>query len=374
MASSHRCAYPTTAVEGTRYMTRAPRNSRGQRYDLHSEGIDNDSDGRYNEDPPGGVDLNRNYPPMTWSRTLKQPTEPEASAVLKFLSAARNVATVQSLHTYGGILFRPYGALGDSEINRNDLLVFDKLAEAYTRRTGNNAYSRPYGPGRRIYGALLDHAYGRLGMYALTAELWRPPGKDTRKRSSFMGGLESIRGQEATQRWRQFDKTELKGRGTLPWRSFDHPTLGPVEIGGWHPFVQRNPPPSHLEEVCRRITMFMLDQARQAPRLIIRKLALAKDELMVTVANVGWMPTFSGQALRVGRYARDMVGVRLPAGMRFAPNVRNVHKFGPLAGQQSLTFRFRLKGRPREPQAKIHVVALSEKGGMSEADYSIGAR
>ena len=29
---------------------------------LGTEGVDNDGDGRINEDPPGGVDLNRNFP------------------------------------------------------------------------------------------------------------------------------------------------------------------------------------------------------------------------------------------------------------------------------------------------------------------------
>ncbi len=358
------------AVKNTRYMTRAGWSSSGQRYKLYTEGIDNDGDGRINEDGPGGVDLNRNYPPMGYSGKLKQPSEPEARAVLKFLTGARNIATVQSLHTYGGILFRPYGALADSDIDKADMAVFDKLAEAYTLRTGNNAYSRPYGTGRRIYGALLDHAFGRLGMYALTAELWRPPGKDTRKRTSFWGGLESIRGRSATRRWREFNEKELNGEGTLAWKPFNHPTLGKVEIGGWNPFVQRNPPPSHLAGICHKIGLFMLDQARQAPSLVIRKAAIAGNLLTVQLTNVGQMPTFSQQGLRVGRYARDMLGIRLPAGMRLADGQSGVQKFGPLAGGQSITLRFALRGKPSGDATKIRLVALSEKGGMSQTEVA----
>ena len=31
-------------------------------YKIYTEGLDNDGDGLYNEDPPGGVEINRNFP------------------------------------------------------------------------------------------------------------------------------------------------------------------------------------------------------------------------------------------------------------------------------------------------------------------------
>ena len=40
---------------------RRVRDSEGD-YELHTEGVDNDGDGRYNEDGIGGLDLHRNYP------------------------------------------------------------------------------------------------------------------------------------------------------------------------------------------------------------------------------------------------------------------------------------------------------------------------
>ncbi|MGH9370807.1 MAG: M14 family metallopeptidase, partial [Vicinamibacterales bacterium] len=67
-------------------------------YEVHSEGVDNDGDGRYNEDGIGGLDLHRNYP-ENW-RPMREETgrgqtqggageyplsEPETRAVFLFL-------------------------------------------------------------------------------------------------------------------------------------------------------------------------------------------------------------------------------------------------------------------------------------------------
>ena len=77
-------------------------------YEVHSEGVDSDGDGRYNEDGIGGLDLHRNYP-ENW-RPMREETgrgqtqggageyplsEPETRAVFLFLMTHPNVAIVQ---------------------------------------------------------------------------------------------------------------------------------------------------------------------------------------------------------------------------------------------------------------------------------------
>jgi murein tripeptide amidase MpaA len=67
-------------------------------YKLYVEGIDNDSDESYNEDPPGGVALNRNFPhdfeegnPQAGRWPVSQP---ETKALLDFMLARSNIALV----------------------------------------------------------------------------------------------------------------------------------------------------------------------------------------------------------------------------------------------------------------------------------------
>ena len=58
----------------------------------------------------------------------------------------------------------------------------------------------------------------------------------------------------------------------MPWTPFEHPQLGPVEIGGWkRMFTFRNPPPArYLEEMARSNCRFTLRHAACAPRLRLR--------------------------------------------------------------------------------------------------------
>ena len=59
-------------------------------YKVFPEGIDNDGDGEYNEDPPGGVQLNRNYPHdfeyFVKTAGLYPASEPETAALLQFMT------------------------------------------------------------------------------------------------------------------------------------------------------------------------------------------------------------------------------------------------------------------------------------------------
>jgi hypothetical protein len=77
-------------------------------YKLYTEGLDNDKDGQYNEDPPGGVELNRNFPhdfeygvkpAGLWPVSAK-----ETTALMEFLTAHNNIAMVLNFSTENTLL------------------------------------------------------------------------------------------------------------------------------------------------------------------------------------------------------------------------------------------------------------------------------
>jgi hypothetical protein len=72
-------------------------------YVLYTEGIDNDGDGEYNEDPPGGVEINRNWPhDFEYGVKAAGPypsSEAETVALLKFLTSHPNIALVLNFST-----------------------------------------------------------------------------------------------------------------------------------------------------------------------------------------------------------------------------------------------------------------------------------
>ncbi len=71
-------------------------------YQIYWEGTDNDGDGFLNEDPPGGVDLNRNfqhqYPYFQKDAGPHMVSEPEARAILDWIITHRNIGIIL---TYG---------------------------------------------------------------------------------------------------------------------------------------------------------------------------------------------------------------------------------------------------------------------------------
>ena len=80
----------------------------GPYYERYSEGIDNDGDGKYNEDWPG-IDPNRNYPGKSVNQRGSGAfpgSEIELRSALDFIYNHPNIAASQSLHSTGGVILR----------------------------------------------------------------------------------------------------------------------------------------------------------------------------------------------------------------------------------------------------------------------------
>lgn len=72
-------------------------------YKIYTEGLDNDGDGLYNEDPAGGVEINRNFPHdfeyYLKSAGLWPVSQKETIALLDFLVSHKNIALVLNFST-----------------------------------------------------------------------------------------------------------------------------------------------------------------------------------------------------------------------------------------------------------------------------------
>lgn len=77
-------------------------------YKLYTEGIDNDEDGKYNEDPAGGVELNRNFPHdfevNTRAAGMWPVSQKETIALLDFLINHNNIALVLNFSSENTLL------------------------------------------------------------------------------------------------------------------------------------------------------------------------------------------------------------------------------------------------------------------------------
>jgi len=64
-----------------------------------------------------------------------------------------------------------------------------------------------------------------------------------------------------------FSDTWLDGRGFTPWKSFRHPTLGEVEIGGFTPFTDNTPPESMVDSLLNLQLPYVSELVKRLPKL-----------------------------------------------------------------------------------------------------------
>jgi hypothetical protein len=275
---------------------------------LGSEGIDNDNDGRVNEDDLGGYDPNRNYPndwqpPYIQSGAMDYPTQlPEARAEIEFLAAHPNVAGVQAYHNNGGMILRGPGAEATGEYPAADVRVYDELGRNGERILPYYRYIVIWSGLYTVHGGFLDYAADGLGIISFSNELWNngqyfnSPDLQEQQRDP-----NSPIAQGTKSRFFFDDKLEF-GAQYLEWKPFKHPVYGDVEIGGsWSRFTSRVPPVFMLEELCHRNMAFTLYQADEMPKMEINGATAEKLDggvyrVFVDLANSRVAPTILAKA------------------------------------------------------------------------------
>jgi len=260
---------------------------------LGSEGIDNDGDGRINEDGPGGYDMNRNWA-FDWQPGYVQYgakdypfSQPETHAIAGFILDHPNIAAAQSYHNSGGMILRGPGREGGPMNDKDDGV----LALIAARGEKIIPYYRSLVLWDDLYQALgseLDWLYGGRGILSFTNELW------TSKNLYKTADTPSDE-QEA-----EFIKYVLMSDGIVPWQPYEHPTYGAIEIGGEKKQWGRVPPSFLLEEELHRNMAFTLYHADMMPLLQISEVKVEQlgenlFKIWVTIENKRLIPTRTGQ-------------------------------------------------------------------------------
>ncbi|MCR4439507.1 MAG: M14 family metallopeptidase [bacterium] len=275
---------------------------------LGLEGIDNDGDGRINEDGPGGYDPNRNWP-TDWQPNYIQSgagdyplSLPESRAVAEFVLAHPNIAGVQAYHNSGGMILRGPGAEERGDPPGADLRTYDLIGQKGEKILPFYRYLTIWKDLYTVHGGFVNWTYEGLGIFSFTNELFstRPyfgeaeQGDEQRPRR---------RGAEADKRRLEFNDLVELGAMFVPWHPYKHPTYGDIEIGGWRKWSSRVNPGFLLEELCHRNCAFTLYHADQLPLVEIREVERSSlgeglHRVRVTLANTRAIPTISQQAAR----------------------------------------------------------------------------
>jgi hypothetical protein len=138
-----------------RLMKRAdPKKGESGAYRLFTEGVDSDGDGFINEDPPGGVDLNRNftheYPYYKSDAGPHMVSEAESRALMDWVLAHRNIAAILTFGESDNLIVPPTSAGRIGPARELDLVRFADAAAAGARTTGFIQTGGAFGRGGRF--------------------------------------------------------------------------------------------------------------------------------------------------------------------------------------------------------------------------------
>jgi len=309
-----------------------------ERYTIFIEGLDNDKDGNYNEDPRGGIELNRNFPHVlehNLNKTAFWPdTAPETVAIIKFLTDHPNINlilhfsgenTLLNLNPTGKFL----GALDSFQIPEN----FAAILGVSARETFSM---------KQVQSLIEERNIAPPGMTMNEFEIARFLGLDVslpieEEDMVFFRAVQNDYRQRLTasgfeypdQKDQGFDKgafitfcyfrygvpvfssdpgavltdgsnTTSQDRGLIDWKPYNHPQLGNVEIGGFAPFHRFNPHPSMIQPSLVFHTDYCIHLMNQMADLQFRNINItdmgdAISRVRITFSNPGWFPTCTAQ-------------------------------------------------------------------------------
>jgi hypothetical protein len=359
-------------------------------YMTATEGIDNDGDGRVNEDGIGGLDLHRNYP-ENWrpeeeltGRGYSQSgageyplSETETRAVVTFLLSHPNVYVVNSMDTSVPMHLRPPStSASDERMYPEDLnwyKLFDDIGKKITGYKKAGDVYNDYGGGSPIFGHGPDFGYWQFGAIWYGDEIWNGA------RNKDYNGDGTIDQYEVL-RW---DDEENDSLGFFKWKPAKHPVYGDVEIGGFDPkFFSQNPPSKHLEPWARKEALFNLEMIKALPELAWENIEVKKIksykadsadyQLKISFRNNGKLPTALKQAhlVKIVTSDRVVIDFNTQAASEGKPVYKVIGEAQP-GGERGGRGGFGDFERPVQRRSVSRNVADTQGGAVTSAVFTI---
>lgn len=355
-----------------RVMVRADIND-GQKgsYHLYTEGRDNDSDGEFNEDGEGGVNLNKNftfdYPYFTPGAGEHMASEKENRALMDFLYE-------EGWNVFAVISFGPANNLSEpvtfnrrdvekrvtSSWYQEDVAINRYISELYNESTTLEDAPKVEGQS----GDLFQWAYFHYGRFSFSTPAWWTPAV-----TDSADEKQSFQNAEAEYlSWAEKNNVDA----FVEWTTVDHPDFPnkTVEVGGIKPGYKLNPPYDKVDSLAQQHTDFILELSEDRPnvKLINFETEDAGENLTrisVDIYNDGVFPTAS----RLGeenRWVRKVkVNLNLENGLSLVSGDQ-VRMIDSIAGDDQVSASWLVRGN-----GKFSVEAGAPITGFSTIEQTI---
>ena len=309
--------------EDPRILVRVKPGEKGEYSLLGYEGIDNDGDGRFNEDAEGYLDPNRNWgyhwePPYVQNGAGNFPLSGVGlKSINDFITARPNIIIGFAFHNSGGMWLR-VPALKSITIPAADVAAYDVIGKEAIKITPGYVYHPSYDL-YPTYGDFDSHLFFVHGAYSFVGELFMrsqetyKEQKDEKKEDD----LESMMGETRAERSReqlQFNDNVVQGELYKEWKKFDHPVYGEVEIGGWVKMSSRLTHPFMLNDLVHRNASVVLLSALNTPDIEmsvidVKKIGKNLSQVRIRLENTEGLSSMTAQAFGDKLYDLDRLKV-----------------------------------------------------------------
>jgi len=337
-----------------------------------SEGIDNDKDGQWNEDGPGGVNIDKNftfdYPIFEDGAGLYTASEKETQAILEFLyehpnifatltfGPANNLTNPPKFDRQKAARRIPIGWLEpDAEVN-------GQVGKWYTQHVPDkNAPELPMTKGN-----FAQTAYYHAGRYSFSTPGWWVPADTAKKAAASKEKLDPV---VDYLRWAKAEK--LTGV-FVDWKTVNHPDFPgkTVEVGGLAPYVLLNPPVNYLKPMAEKHSAFVLDLLQAMPKIQVvnqkvESLSSGLNRVTVEVVNKGLLPTYAAIGDRVRFVKKMKTSLELAPGQTLISG-KKMDLSKSLKPDEKVTYTWLIQGK-----GKVKVIAGCDTAGESSLDITL---
>ncbi len=317
-----------TDPEDSRLMVKVKPGEKGEWTLIGQEGIDNDGDGKINEDSEGYVDPNRNWgfdwmPPYVQAGAGDYPFSGTGlKAIAEYIRKRPNICIAWALHNSGGMYLRGPSQKGLGEYPPQDIAVYDYIGEQAERITPGYQYMVSWKDLYTTYGDFVEWMVGSNGAYGYVIELFQSSSETFKSRKEEKrakpgteeGGMPFMESNDVARERLKFSDHLVQGELYKPWKAYKHPTYGDVEIGGWVKFSSRLSAPFMLKDLVHRNAMAMLFSAKHTPEVEldvfdIKKIEKGLYRVRTRLLNKKAIPSMSYYSQKINLYPKDMLKV-----------------------------------------------------------------
>ena len=239
-------------------------------------------------------------------------SEMEMRALADFIFSRPNIFGILGYHNGPNAVLRPPSTGSDTDLDNGDVNVMQELAEIGSKYTKfpvvpvvkyHDAASRDV----NLRGHFHNFGYHHLGLFVFEFELGtllNSAGLKTEDLLKARTHEDHEQHHRVLMTW--WDKQKRRDRVFAEWTRFEHPQLGPVEVGGLVRKYLGGPTLTDLRRIAKGTYKFTLEHARRHPRVLIEDLRAERVgpdvyRIRVRVANRGEFPTHitnKGRTLR----------------------------------------------------------------------------